>query len=161
MKSQNDRLDEMRKIIEEQRQSIRLLEGATADEAPTKSAPLQVAAASNQASVPGAAPGAALAKEQPQPAEAAEEARRTLQAIGAIRFSGDLRFRFETFDNQGFDALTEPAGRRRMRVRARLALDGTLNKNFDWGFRLASGLFTDPIALTRRLRTLRAKALRA
>lgn len=65
--------------------------------------------------------------------------------FGAIRFSGDLRFRVETFNNQGFDSIADAPARNRLRMRARLALDGSLNKNFDWGIKLATGVFTDPI----------------
>jgi hypothetical protein len=71
--------------------------------------------------------------------------------LSAIRFSGDLRFRFESFDNQGFDNALEPPGRRRLRIRARLALDGALGKNFDWGLKLATGIFTDPITTNQTL----------
>lgn len=139
VKSQNDRLDEMRKIIDEQQRTIRLLAGGSSDAVQIKSLPQQVVAASNQTPAPG--------KDQPQPTEAAQKKLDELyKRFGAIRFSGDLRFRFESFDNQGFDGLLEPPGRRRLRLRARLALDGALNKNFEWGFRLASGLFTDPIS---------------
>ena len=71
--------------------------------------------------------------------------------FGSLRFSGDLRFRYESFRNQGFDALVESPDRNRLRVRARLALDGTINKNFDWGFKLATGIFTDPITTNQTL----------
>ncbi|MEW6130102.1 MAG: putative porin [Acidobacteriota bacterium] len=71
--------------------------------------------------------------------------------FGAIRFSGDLRFRTETFANQGFDNLVESPDRIRHRIRARLALDGSLNPHFDWGLRLASGTFTDPISTNQTL----------
>lgn len=66
--------------------------------------------------------------------------------FGAIRFSGDIRFRAETFRNQGFDSLAEAPARNRLRMRVRLALDGALNKHFDWGIKLATGIFTDPIS---------------
>jgi hypothetical protein len=142
VKSQNLRLEEMRKIIDEQQQTIRQLAGGRpTDAVQTPSVPPQVLAASNQA------PG-----KDPQPTEAAQKKLDELyKRFGSIRFSGDLRFRFESFDNQGFDALIEPPGRRRLRVRARLALDGTLDKNFDWGLRLATGLFVDPISTNQTL----------
>lgn len=62
-----------------------------------------------------------------------------------------MRFRFESFDNQGFESALEPPGRRRLRIRARLALDGALGKNFDWGLKLATGIFTDPITTNQTL----------
>ena len=66
--------------------------------------------------------------------------------FGSLRFSGDIRFRYEPFRNQGFDALVEQPARNRLRMRVRLGLDGTINSHFDWGMRLASGFFTDPIS---------------
>lgn len=138
VRSQNLRLEEMRKIIDEQQQTIRRLAGGLTDAVQTPSIPQQVLAASNQTPAPG---------KDLQPTEAAQKKLDELyKRFEAIRFSGDLRFRFESFDNEGFDALVEPPGRRRLRVRARLALDGTLEKNFEWGLRLATGFFTDPLS---------------
>ena len=140
VRSQNLRIDEMRKIIDQQQRMIRLLGGASPDDVQVKSEPPQVVTVANQSP-----------QTVSQPPEAQKKLDELYKRFGAIRFSGDLRFRFESFDNQGFDALTEPPGRRRLRVRARLALDGALSKNFDWGFRLASGLFTDPISTNQTL----------
>src|SRR2546423_10464458 len=98
-----------------------------------------------------AAPPAALASERPasRRTETADQTQRHVEELykrfGALRLSGDLRFRYEAFRNQGFDALLASPDRNRLRVRARLALDGTINKNFDWGLKLATGIFTDPI----------------
>ncbi|MFY9608426.1 MAG: putative porin [Blastocatellia bacterium] len=143
VKSQSLRLDEMRKIIDDQQRTITQLTGGLIDAAQIHSLPPHVLTASNQTPAP---------EKVPQPTEASQKKLDELyKRFGAIRFSGDLRFRFESFDNQGFDGLLEPPGRRRLRVRARLALDGALNKNFDWGFRLASGLFTDPISTNQTL----------
>jgi hypothetical protein len=93
----------------------------------------------------------ASGKNEATPPETQKKVDELYKKFGAIRFSGDLRFRAETFRNQGFDALTEAPDRTRLRVRARLALDGTINKHFDWGIRLASGLFTDPISANQTL----------
>src|SRR5262245_59175280 len=71
--------------------------------------------------------------------------------FGSLRFSGDLRFRFEPFRNQGFDALSSAPDRNRLRIRARLALDGTIDKHFDWGLKLATGIFTDPVTTNQTL----------
>lgn len=86
-----------------------------------------------------------------QPSDTQKKVDELYKKFGAIRFSGDLRFRTETFRNQGFDALTEPADRNRLRIRVRLGLDGTIDKHFDWGLRLASGIFTDPITTNQSL----------
>ncbi len=71
--------------------------------------------------------------------------------FGSLRVSGDIRFRAELFRNQGFDNLVEGQDRNRLRFRARLALDGAINKNFDWGLKLASGSFTDPVSSNQSL----------
>jgi hypothetical protein len=71
--------------------------------------------------------------------------------FGAIRWSGDIRFRVEPFRNQGFDSPVEAPARNRLRIRARLALDGSIDKHFDWGFRVATGIYTDPISANQTL----------
>ena len=104
-----------------------------------------------------AAPAAALATQAPAAGknETADQTQKHVDELykrfGALRMSGDLRFRYEAFRNQGFDALLTPPDRNRLRVRARLALDGTINKNFDWGLKLATGIFTDPISSNQTL----------
>jgi len=148
-----DRLKAMEQIIERQQREIQALRDIVekksadaadihpADSAQPQSAQPQVASTANQ--TPG--------KTEAPPTEAQKKIDELYKKFGAIRFSGDLRFRAETFRNQGFDALTESPDRNRLRIRARLALDGTINKNFDWGIRLASGIFTDPISTNQTL----------
>lgn len=111
----------------------------------------QPATAANQKPASGSASGSSGGKDQPAPSEAQKKVDELYKKFGAIRFSGDLRFRTETFRNQGFDAVTEPADRNRLRIRARLALDGTIDKHFDWGMKLATGIFTDPITTNQTL----------
>jgi len=144
LRQQNQRLEEMGKTIEDQRRTIESLENAN-QQTDMRAAAVAAAAA------PGPAGNvtAANTSSQSKTDVAADPAQKRLDELykkfGPIRFSGDLRFRVETFDNQGFDALTEPPGRYRMRLRARLAMDGALGKKFDWGLRIATGTFTDPI----------------
>jgi len=148
-----DRLKAMEQIIERQQREIQTLRDMvenksvddasvhTADAAQVQNAQPQVASAVKQTP----------SKTEASPTEAQKKIDELYKKFGAIRFSGDLRFRAETFRNQGFDALTESPDRNRLRIRARLALDGTINKNFDWGIRLASGIFTDPISTNQTL----------
>ena len=96
-------------------------------------------------------PSASQARDQPAPSDAQKKIDELYKKFGAIRFSGDLRFRTETFRNQGFDAITPSPDRTRLRIRARLALDGVIDKHFDWGFKLATGIFTDPITTNQTL----------
>lgn len=143
-----DRLKAMEQLIERQQREIQALRDIVekkgdaaasarpADAAQPQSGRPQLATAANQTPA---------GKADAQPSDAQKKVDELYKKFGAIRFSGDLRFRTETFRNQGFDALTEPADRNRLRIRVRLALDGTIDKHFDWGMRLASGIFTDPI----------------
>lgn len=67
------------------------------------------------------------------------------KAFGNITFSGDFRLRYEGFFNQGFDAPTKITDRNRAVFRARLQLAGRINKNLDYGLRVSTGSFTNPI----------------
>lgn len=80
--------------------------------------------------------------------------------IGSIKFSGDIRLRFESFYGlsnslaNGANPATlgnELSPRYRPRVRARLALRGQINDEFDWGLRLATGGFADNISNNQTL----------
>ncbi|MEP6636261.1 MAG: putative porin, partial [Acidobacteriota bacterium] len=75
--------------------------------------------------------------------------------IGAIKFSGDIRLRSESFFglSNSLASGDNPAAlgndlspRHRMRVRARLSMRGVIGDEFDWGLRLATGSFADNIA---------------
>jgi Putative porin len=145
-----DRLKAMEQIIERQQREIQSLRQAVEKKDPemvnarsSESGILPVMAAASQTPASG--------KNEASPPETQKKVDELYKKFGAIRFSGDLRFRAEAFRNQGFDALAEAPGRNRLRVRARLALDGTINKHFDWGMRLASGIFTDPISSNQTL----------
>lgn len=71
--------------------------------------------------------------------------------LANIKFSGDVRFRYEGFYNQGFDGPLDVNSRNRFRIRARLALTSKIDNHFDWGLRLASGSFDDPISVNQTL----------
>lgn len=73
------------------------------------------------------------------------------QRWGKLRLTGDFRFRYEGFYNQGFDAVADVDARSRLRVRARAQLSGEINKHFDWGLRLATGNFNDPVSTNQTL----------
>jgi hypothetical protein len=65
---------------------------------------------------------------------------------GKLRLSGDVQLRAESFFNQGFDG-PEVKPRNRFRLRARVQLAAEITKNFDWGIRVATGSFDNPISL--------------
>jgi hypothetical protein len=147
LRLQNEKIEQMGKTIADQQRTIELLNGKSAQPQPAASS----TGASDSPVVADASPAPASKPADTSSNQTEKKVEDLYKRFGSIRFSGDLRFRVETFDNQGFDSLTEPAARRRLRVRGRLALDGTVNKNFDWGLRIASGTFTDPISTNQSL----------
>ncbi|HEY6188713.1 MAG TPA: putative porin [Pyrinomonadaceae bacterium] len=80
--------------------------------------------------------------------------------LGAISFSGDLRFRYESFYGQ-LNALSNGdnplivgnplSTRQRFRVRARLSIRGSIGKEFDWGLRFGTSSFADAISSNQTL----------
>ena len=90
--------------------------------------------------------------------------------IGPVKFSGDIRLRSESFfglsnslangDNPAVLG-NELSMRHRLRVRARLAMRGTIGDEFDWGLRLATGSFADNISTNQRLRIFTTANFRA
>ncbi|HVF26812.1 MAG TPA: putative porin [Pyrinomonadaceae bacterium] len=92
------------------------------------------------------------------------QAKRTSEAVtkqlGSISFSGDIRLRYESFygllnaqPNAANPSIVgnELSPRHRGRVRARLAVRGQINKEFEWGLRLATGSFADDISSNQTL----------
>ena len=149
LEQQNAKLEQLQKIILEQQQTIRLLAGN-----------LNATGASP-------APLAASVAIQPQPAAqspAIEDRLKKVEArvseIGAIKFSGDIRLRAESFFGLS-NSLTNgdnPAvlgndlsPRHRMRLRARLQMRGSVGEEFDWGLRFATGSFGDNISTNQTL----------
>lgn len=75
--------------------------------------------------------------------------------FGSLSVSGDIRLRYESTygqlnasangDNPAIVG-NELSSRQRGRIRARLALRGQVNKEFDWGLRLATGSYADVIS---------------
>jgi len=69
--------------------------------------------------------------------------------IRAVRVHADLR---ETSLAVGIrHPAAQEAADALLVQRARLALDGTINSHFDWGMRVATGIFTDPISTNQTL----------
>jgi len=158
--SVEDRLKAMELLIERQQLEIKSLReivekkgDVSASARPADAVQTQNSQANNSAPqlANASSTSTSQAKDQPAPSDAQKRVDELYKKFGAIRFSGDLRFRAETFRNQGFDAVTKPADRNRLRIRARLALDGTIDKHFDWGLKLATGIFTDPITTNQTL----------
>lgn len=152
LQQQNERLNQLQQTIAEQQEMIRLLVSKTSDQPPT------LTTASTPASIgvePPAPPAQTTAIE-----DRLKKVETRVSEIGAIKFSGDIRLRSESFfglsnslangDNPAVLG-NELSPRHRMRLRARLQMRGTVNDEFDWGLRFATGSFADNISTNQTL----------
>jgi TolA-binding protein len=122
---------------------------------------------SNVASATGAA-GAGVGVQESKLEERVkhveEQSKKTSDAVakqlGSLTFSGDMRFRYESFYGQqnalaGSDnpaTLGNPIStRQRLRMRARFGVRGKVSDEFEWGLRLTTGSFADVISTNQSL----------
>src|SRR6267378_1439013 len=148
LERQTQRLDQLQQTIVAQQETIRLLA--------SKLNP-------GEASTPSLAADVLVQSKPAQP-PAIEDRLKKVEArvseIGAIKFSGDLRLRAESFFGLS-NSLTNgdnPAvlgndlsPRHRMRLRARLQMRGSIGQEFDWGLRFATGSFADSISTNQTM----------
>src|ERR1051326_7996816 len=136
----NDKVRKLEEMVERQQRIIEALQ------------PKVVAATATETAT---ANGATLTTAQPDAAtsttavtQAADETAKKLEslykAFGHFNITGDLRFRYDGQFDQGFDAPTELPDRNRLRMRARLGIEGQFHNNFDYGIRMSTGGFTNP-----------------
>jgi putative porin len=158
LRQQGAQLDEMRKLLVEQQETIKFLAGKITGNGP--------APAREEATVAGKEDSAAagtriIADPQASPVEdRLKKIEARIAEIGSVKFSGDIRLRGESIFGQS-NALSngdnpvvlgnELSARHRMRLRARLTMRGTINDEFDWGLRLATGSFADNISSNQTL----------
>jgi hypothetical protein len=80
--------------------------------------------------------------------------------LGGMSFSGDLRFRYESFYGQqnSLASSDNPAAlgnplttRQRLRMRARFGVRGKAGDEFEWGIRFTTGSFADTISTNQTL----------
>jgi len=144
--SVDEKLRRMEELIERQQQDIKqlrsLVEKLAAKDASV--APTPTIAANTESARSAAGEGTSV-----QPAT--EPAKKEVTLPDNLKISGDIRLRMESFSNQGFDSPTEATSRNRVRLRARLDITGKFNSKFDWGLKLATGTFTDPISTNQTL----------
>jgi hypothetical protein len=152
VEQQNERLNQLQQTISEQQETIRLLVGKANDKP-----------ASPVTSTAMSAVAAAPIEVSSQPASVEDRLKKVetrVSEIGAIKFSGDIRLRSESiFGQQNILANgdnpallgNELSPRHRMRLRARLQLRGSVNDEFDWGLRFATGSFADNISTNQTL----------
>lgn len=154
---QNAKLDDLHKVILEQRQTIQLLAGKlggptavpTAPAASAPSAPIQSSTSTEAAKAP-----------------VWEDCLKSIH-VGPMKSCGDIRLRSESFfglsnslangDNPAVLG-NELTMRHRLRVRGRLAMSGAIDNKtgamggkFEWGLRLATGSFADNIGTNQTL----------
>jgi hypothetical protein len=147
---QNERLNRLQQTISEQQETIRLLVGKVSG--PTPAAPGAVAAARVETEP--------AAVQHPTVEDRLQKVETRVGELGAIKFSGDIRLRAESFfglsnslANGANPAVlgNELSPRHRMRLRARLQMRGSINDEFDWGLRFATGSFADNISTNQTL----------
>lgn len=161
LRQQAAQLDELRKLLVEQQQTIKLLArplnvgDTTGDETHltavstrTNGTPHLKEDASN------------TLPQQTAPEDRLKKIEARISEIGSIKFSGDIRLRAESFfgltntlanaDNPSVFG-NELSSRHRMRIRARLAVRGSIGPQLDWGLRFATGSFADNISTNQTM----------
>lgn len=146
---QSQRLDQLQQTIVEQQETIRLLAA--------------------KLNAPGASSSSSLAMQTEAPPQTAktptvDERLKTVESrvaeLGAIKFSGDIRLRSESFfglsntlANGANPAVfgNDLSPRHRMRLRARLQMRGTIGQEFEWGLRVATGSFADSLSTNQTM----------
>ncbi|HKY03387.1 MAG TPA: hypothetical protein VJQ56_00785, partial [Blastocatellia bacterium] len=121
--SLEERLKALEQIIDRQQREIQALREKV--EVKPAAPPAQGVKAASQPASTQTAPAQGTQGDSPQ-TSTEKRVDELYKKFGSIRFSGDIRFRVEPFGNQGFDNPVESPSRTRLRVRARLALDGSL-----------------------------------
>jgi hypothetical protein len=152
VEQQNERLNQLQQTISEQQETIRLLVGkANGQPASTVTSTAIMSAVATPIEVSS------------QPASVEDRLKKVetrVSEIGAIKFGGDIRLRSESiFGQQNILANgdnpallgNELSPRHRMRLRARLQMRGSVNDEFDWGLRFATGSFADNISTNQTL----------
>jgi hypothetical protein len=152
VEQQSQRLNQLQQTIAEQQETIRLLAGKI-----NRAEALPETAALRTDGQPYPEPQPA---QTPTVEDRLKKVEGRISELGAIKFSGDIRLRAESIFGQSNNLATagvpgafgnELTPRHRMRLRARLAMRGTINEEFDWGLRFATGSFADNISTNQTL----------
>lgn len=181
LRRQQEELERVRAILDEQSSTIEVLrqrveqaeQRAALAPGTLKTGDIALSDSTARTGEAGASqqnPGAAaVAAAKPQDTDARlgrveEQVKKTTETLarqlGSVSFSGDLRFRWESFYGQ-LNALSNgdnPAilgnalsTRQRFRMRARLAIRGQIGKEFDWAIRFGTSSFADTVSSNQTL----------
>lgn len=148
LEQQSQRLNQLQQTVTDQQETIRLLAGTLNRR--------EMSSETSMTPVETQAKPAAT----PTVEDRIKKVEGRLAELGAIKFSGDIRLRSESFFGltNNLASGSNPAAlgnelspRHRMRMRARLAIRGSISDEFDWGLRIASGSFGDNISTNQTL----------
>lgn len=148
LERQGQRIDQLQRTVSEQQELIRLLAGKVS---PAMASPAVLTVSTETEPQP---------TQTPAIEDRLKKVETLMSELGNIRFSGDIRLRSESFFGLSNNLATgsnpgalgnDLSPRHRMRLRARLTMRGTVNDEFDWGLRLATGSFTDNISTNQTL----------
>ena len=144
---QSQRLDRLQQTIAEQQETIRLLAAKLNGGDASATATAQTSVAPQTA-------------KSPTVDDRLKNVETRVSEIGAIKISGDIRLRSESFfglsnslangDNPAVFG-NDLSPRHRMRFRARLQMRGSIGQEFDWGLRFATGSFADSISTNQTM----------
>jgi len=147
---QNERLNQLQQTISEQQETIRLLVSKVSGPAVVAPGTVAVARVETEPAT----------VQHPSVEDRLQKVETRVGELGAIKFSGDIRLRAESIlgqqnilangDNPAVLG-NELSPRHRMRLRARLQMRGSINDEFDWGLRFATGSFADNISTNQTL----------
>jgi uncharacterized coiled-coil protein SlyX len=161
LRVQSAQLRQLQSMIEEQQETIKLLAARLAGTSESTQAPAAIQATATARGIPESGSKSLSSESQTPPVEdRLKKVEGRVAELGNIKFSGDIRLRSESIFGQsnnlangGNPAIlgNELSARHRMRMRARLAMRGSINDEFDWGLRLATGSFADNISTNQTL----------
>ena len=155
VRDQYVQLEALRRLMVEQQETIKLLTARLAAPSTTNAETPAIASTTNSKNSE-----IVVSAQTPSVEDRLKKVEGRISEIGAIKFSGDIRLRSESFFGLSNNVATgnnpaalgnELSPRHRMRIRARLALRGSIGDEFDWGLRFATGSFADNISTNQTL----------
>ena len=157
VKQQHSQLEQLQQLLVEQQETIKQLTAKLTG--PIAAAPRDTLATSSGATAES--PGIRSTEPQtPTVEDRLKKVEGRISELGGIKFSGDIRVRSESFfgasnnlatGNSTTEIGNDLSPRHRMRIRARLAMRGTITDEFDWGLRFSTGSFADNISTNQTL----------